>query len=87
MHTGTPCDVVWVDLVQDARCLLLAIDVFNASDKDAEPTWQSSAELFDGGHLFLFADYAGDGPGALEEQWGEELGDFAVAAEDEDVVW
>lgn len=38
LHTGTPCDVVWVNLVQDARCLLLAVDVFDASDKDAEPT-------------------------------------------------
>ena len=28
----------------------------------------------------------GDGPGALEEEGGEELGDLAVAAEDEDVT-
>lgn len=35
----------------------------------------------------MFANHAGDGPGALEEQWGEKLGDFAVAAENEDVVW
>lgn len=87
MLTGAPCNVVWVDLVEDAGGLVLAVDVFDAADEDAEAAGEAGAEPLDGGDLVLLADDAGDGPGALEEQGGEELGDFAVAAEDEDVVW
>lgn len=85
-RTGAPGDVVGLHLGQDAGGLLLVGDVLDAADEDVELARLPRAELLDGGDLLLGADDAGDGPRALEEERGEELGDLAVAAEDEDVM-
>jgi len=84
--TGTPGDVVGLHLVQDGAGAGVAVDVGDAADQDVELAREAGAELLNGRSLLLGADDAGDGPGALEQQRGEHLGDLAVAAEDEDVV-
>jgi hypothetical protein len=58
----------------------------DAADEDVEFARVTGSQVLDGGDLFLGADEAGDGPGALEEKGGEELGDFAVTADEENVV-
>lgn len=84
--TGAPGDVVGLHLVEDGAGAGVAVDVGDAADQDVELAGEAGAELLNGRGLLLGADDAGDGPGALEEQRGEHLGDLAVAAEDEDVV-
>lgn len=84
--TGTPRNVVGLDLGKHGGGLVLAADILNAVDEHVELAWQAATELLNGGNLLLLADDAGDGPRAAEEQRGQLLGDFAVAAEDEDVV-
>lgn len=79
-RTSTPGDIVRVDLVQDARCLFLRVNGLDATHQDLQFAGEAGAELLDRGDLLFFADDAGYGPGALEEEGGEELGDFAVAA-------
>lgn len=78
--TGTPGNVIGVDLVQDARCLFLRVNGLDAAHEHLQFAGEAGAELLDRGDLLFFADDAGYGPGALEEEGGEELGDFAVAA-------
>lgn len=78
--TGTPGNVIRVDLVQDARCFFLRVDGRDAADEHLQFAGEAGAELLDVGDLLFFANDAGYGPGALEEEGGEKLGDFAVAA-------
>lgn len=83
---GAPEDIVGLDLVEDALGLRLALDLLDAADQDVELALEALAELLDGGDLLLGADDAGDGPRLLEQDWGQQLADLAVAAEDEDVL-
>lgn len=80
VRTSTPGDIVSVDLVQDARCLFLRVDGLDAAHEHLQFAGEAGAELLDRRDLLFFADDAGYGPGALEEDGGEELGDFAMAA-------
>lgn len=82
---STPYDVVWPDLVQNGLCLGLGLDVLDAADEDVELALQALAELLDRGDLLLCADDAGDRPRFLQQEGCQQLGDLAVAAEDEDV--
>lgn len=64
----------------------LALDLLNAADEDVELALEALAELLDGGHLLLGADNAGHGPRLLEQDWGYQLANLAVAAEYENVL-
>lgn len=70
----------------------LRFDVLQAADENVQVTsgvlgrTRGRREGLDGGDLVGVADYAGDVPGAAEEEGGQELGDLAVSAEEEDVV-
>lgn len=70
-------------MLQNGRRPLHGRHVSDAADQNTELAWQILAKLLNGGSLLLGADHAGDGPGALQQQWGEELGDLAVAADEE----
>jgi hypothetical protein len=56
-------------------------DVADVVYEDVEFAGLVGAEGFDCGGLRGGADHAGYGPGFGEEEGGEELGDFAVAAD------
>lgn len=64
----------------------MAVDLIDATNKDIELPGQPGTQLLNCGDLLLFANYTGDGPRAIEEQWGEKLSNFTVPAEEKDVV-
>lgn len=84
--TCTPCNVVGLDFVEDLQSVVLAGDVLNAADEDIELAWKAGTELLNGRDLILSANDAGDGPRAVEQKGCHELGNLAVAAEEENVV-
>ena len=62
----------------------LGLDIFHTGDEDVERSRLVGAECGDCWLLSWIADYACELPGAGEDEGGEELGHFAVAAEEED---
>lgn len=84
--TCTPRDVVRLHVLEDGGRAFLAGDIGDTADQHVELARQVLGELLDGGSLILGADDAGDGPRPLQEQWGEQLGNLAVAADEEDVM-
>lgn len=84
--TCTEGNVVWLDVLEDLGSLVLRSNVLDAGDEDIELARLAGAETLDGRDLVLSADDAGDGPGTLEEERGQQLGDLAVATDEKDVV-
>lgn len=86
-RTCGPDDVIGFDVIEDFGSLLLVGNFVETMDACLELSRPTDGEFLNGGRLLGGADEAGDGPGLLEEEGGKQLGDFAVAADDEDVVW
>lgn len=66
--------------------MVLAGDVFNTADEDIELAWEAGTELLNSRNLLLRANHAGDSPRAVKQKGCHELGNLAVAAEEENVV-
>ncbi|KAI9158179.1 hypothetical protein HJFPF1_06170 [Paramyrothecium foliicola] len=74
-----------LDLVEDTGGVILGVDFLEAADQDIELAGLPSAQLLDSRRLLLGADDAGDRPRALQQERRQELGDLAVAANEENM--
>lgn len=83
---STPYYCIWVDFVDDCLGVGLGFYVFDAFDQDRDFAGSGFACCQDFGFLVWVANDRCDVPGSREELGGHEEGDFAVAAEKEDVL-
>ena len=70
--------------VDDLLGLGLGFHFFETGDEDVEGARLVFGEVGDCGFLGWVADYTCELPGAGQDEGGEELGDLAVSAEEED---
>ena len=84
--TGTPNNIIRLCFLQQPLCVSLALDLLQTAHQHRQSALIISAKLLNSRHLLVGAYDAGHGPATAEEQRGEQLGDLAVASEEQDVM-